>query len=121
MTRALVRELPRHNFRSLREDRLLLIIALPKPDALATPQIDCRPDLHGDRSGKVPAEAGNSYRRGTQNIAHATGNIKALRSDRRAAGACSRQCWRWSAWPISPKFGEVLEQLQTGCLAFLRM
>ena len=44
--RALVGKLPGNGGRVLGEDGFLLIVALPEPDALSAPQINCRPDLH---------------------------------------------------------------------------
>src|SRR6185369_10002223 len=46
MLRPLLSKLPSNVRRLLREDGFLLIVALPKPDALSAPQINCRPDLH---------------------------------------------------------------------------
>ena len=47
MLGALLDELPGHGGRIVGEDGLLLVVALPEPDALAAAQIDRRPDLHG--------------------------------------------------------------------------
>ena len=44
--RTLLGKLPGNVRRLLREDGFLLIVALPEPDALSAPQINCRPDLH---------------------------------------------------------------------------
>src|SRR5262249_48276044 len=60
----------------LGEDRLLLIVALPEPDALSAPQIDCRPDLHrrSSRRCRQSREAdgvGESGKGETPNMAHA--------------------------------------------------
>ena len=51
---ALLGELPGDGGRVLGEDGLLLVVALPQADALATAKIDRRPDLHGQF---VPSEA----------------------------------------------------------------
>ena len=54
MLRALLGKLPGNVRRLLREDGFLLIVALPEPDALSAPQINCRPDLHGKSFRKTP-------------------------------------------------------------------
>jgi hypothetical protein len=43
-------ELPRDGRRVFGKHSFLLIIALPQPDAFATAQIDCRPNLHNKTS-----------------------------------------------------------------------
>jgi hypothetical protein len=46
MPSALIGKLTSDRARALGEDSLLPVIALPQPDAFASPQIDRRPDLH---------------------------------------------------------------------------
>ena len=43
---------PRHGRWIIGKDGLLLVVALPQPDAFSTAKIDRRPDLHGDCSVK---------------------------------------------------------------------
>ena len=48
MLGALIGKLPRHRRWILCEHSLLLVVALPQPDALTTSQINRRPHLHGN-------------------------------------------------------------------------
>src|SRR3954463_2544154 len=62
--------------RFLCEDGFLLIVALPEPDALSAPQINCRPDLHRKSFRKDRRIRGQKDKRETQNMAHAPATCK---------------------------------------------
>ena len=93
MLRALLGKLPGDVRRILREDGFLLIVALPEPDALSAPQINCRPDLHRKSFRRNADRAGPSEKWETQNMAHARPNGKCPeRASTRKS--CSRKRFR---------------------------
>ena len=90
---ALLGELPGDRRRIVGEDGLLLVVALPQPDALSAAQVDRRPDLHGTRSVRVRRPSRHEWTSAeTQNMPHRAARDKGptLRASRFAAEALAR-------------------------------